>query len=79
LNLGIASFGATFPFTIASAKVGKSTEPTPERVPRSSRRADSGLSHDELLRKEDYLKSGDSGVAFCSCEITAFQWLGAVK
>ena len=26
--------------------------------------ADSGLSHGELLREEDYLKSGDSGAAF---------------
>ena len=26
--------------------------------------ADSGLSHGELLRKEDYLKSGDRGIAF---------------
>jgi hypothetical protein len=26
--------------------------------------ADSGLSHGKLLRKEDYLKSGHSGVAF---------------
>jgi hypothetical protein len=25
---------------------------------------DDGLSHGEVLRKEDYLKSGDSGVAF---------------
>ena len=29
-----------------------------------TRRADSGLFHGSLLRKEDYLESGDSGVAF---------------
>jgi hypothetical protein len=43
-------------------------EPTPERVPSvrfdPQEDADSGLSRGELLRKGDYLKSGDGGVAF---------------
>jgi hypothetical protein len=38
-----------------------------EAAPRSkgaTRGADSGLSHGELLRKENYLRAVDSGVAF---------------
>ena len=39
---------------------------SPEQVPsvRFDPVADNGLSHGELLRKDDYRKSGDSGGAF---------------